>query len=163
MIEQQTVPAVRKSVAVDAPIERAFRVFAQELDTWWPLATHKIGEAPAVGVVVEPRADGRIYERGDDGSESDWGRVVQYEPPHLFAFDWMLGADWGFDANRDNATRVEVRFTAEGPSRTLVELEHGRLERYGAKADEMRETLGADGGWSGLLQAFARAAAAAAG
>jgi uncharacterized protein YndB with AHSA1/START domain len=158
MIEQQTGVAVRQSVLVQAPPERAFDVFTAGMSTWWPLDSHKIGEVPAIATVMEPRAGGRWFERGDDGSECDWGRVAVWEPPHRVVLIWQLDADFAYDQTLE--TEVEVRFHAEAGG-TRVELEHRGLESYGDRAGEMRDTFGSPGGWTGLLQTFAAAAAEA--
>jgi uncharacterized protein YndB with AHSA1/START domain len=150
---------LRKVVAVPAPQDVAWRVFTEKMGTWWPLATHKIGEAKAVDAVIEPRVGGRWYERGDDGSKCDWGRVLSWEPYSRLVLTWDISADWQPDPNLN--TEVEVRFIAEGKDRTRVELEHRRLDRFGARRDEMRSIFESEGGWGGLLESFARAAAAA--
>jgi uncharacterized protein YndB with AHSA1/START domain len=161
---QQRTPAggdassVRKVVHVKVPPAAAWRLFTEGLGTWWPLDTHKIGKAKAVDAVIEPRVGGRWYERGDDGSTCHWGRVVSWEPPARLLLYWQIGADWQHDP--ELKTEVEVRFIAEGEG-TRVELEHRHLDRYGARRDEMRGIFGReDGGWSGLLAAYASAASA---
>jgi uncharacterized protein YndB with AHSA1/START domain len=148
--------SLRKVVSVNAPPEGAWRVFTEKMGTWWPLATHKIGEAKAVDVVVEPRVGGRWYERGDDGSTCDWGRVLSWEPHSRLVLTWEINADWQHDPRLE--TEVEVRFIAEGKDGTRVELEHRRLDLYGARRDEMRGIFDSEGGWSGLLASFTRAA-----
>jgi uncharacterized protein YndB with AHSA1/START domain len=148
--------SLRKVVSVNAPPEVAWRVFTEKMGTWWPLATHKIGKAKAVDVVVEPRADGRWYERGDDGSTCDWGRVLLWEPHSRLVLTWEITADWQHDPSLK--TEVEVRFIGEGKDGTRVELEHRHLDLYGARRDEMRGIFDSEGGWSGLLASFARAA-----
>jgi uncharacterized protein YndB with AHSA1/START domain len=158
MVEQAEQTAVRQSVVVRAPLERAFDVFTAGMSTWWPMATHKIGTAPMVAAVIEPRTGGRWFERGDDGSECDWGRVLAWEPPHRVVLAWQLNADYGFDP--DLHTEIEVRFTPEGADATRVELEHRGLDAYGARTLEMRDTFGSDGGWAGLLRRFAEVTAA---
>lgn len=153
-------PAVRKSITVAAPREVAFRVFAEQQGGWWPLATHHIGQAPAADLVIEPRVGGRWLERGADGSECTWGRVRVWDPPARLVLTWDISAD--FQADATVGSEVEVRFVAEGPGRTRVELEHRLLDRYGARAAEMRAAFDAEGGWIGMLAAFrARAEAAA--
>lgn len=149
--------AVRQTVTVEAPLERAFAVFTEGLDSWWPLATHAIGAQPAVAVVVEPRPGGRWYERAADGSECDWGRVLAWEPPHRLVLAWEVSADWQHDPGL--VTEVEVRFHAEHADRTRVELEHRGLEAYADRAGDMRDTFDSPGGWPGLLERFAGAAA----
>jgi uncharacterized protein YndB with AHSA1/START domain len=157
MTEQAAGLAVRHTLTVEAPPERAFAVFTEGLASWWPLTTHTIGAQPAVTAVVEPRAGGRWYERAADGSECDWGRVLAWEPPHRLVLSWEIAADWQHDPGL--ATEVEVRFHAQEDDRTRVELEHRGLEAYGERAGEMRDTFDSPGGWPGLLERFAGATA----
>ena len=161
---QQTTPSggdpnsVRKVMAVEAPQQVAWRVFTERMGTWWPLATYKIGKANAVDAVIEPRVGGRWYERGDDGSTCDWGRVLTWEPHSRLVLTWDISADWQPDPTLN--TEIEVRFIAEGKERTRVELEHRRLDRFGARRDEMRRIFDTEGDWGRLLESFARTAAA---
>jgi uncharacterized protein YndB with AHSA1/START domain len=161
---EQTVRAdheatsVRKVVAVQAPPAVAWRVFTEKMGAWWPLDTHKIGKAKAVDAVIEPRAGGRWYERGDDGSTCDWGRVLSWEPHSRLVLSWDISADWQPDPTLK--TEIEVRFIDDGENGTRVELEHRQLDRYGARRDQMRGIFDSEGGWGGLLASFARAAAA---
>jgi len=143
-----SVESVKKSVLVEAPQEKAFRVFTERLDAWWP-RTHKIGAAPMAKAVLEPREGGRWFEIGDDGSECDWGRVLSWEPHARLVLDWQITGAWKFDPSLH--TTVEVRFIPEG-TQTRVELEHRDLERFGAA--EIIVALSGTGGWSGLLAAF---------
>jgi uncharacterized protein YndB with AHSA1/START domain len=145
--------SVHKVVTVKAPSAVAWQVFTEKMGSWWPLATHKIGKAKAVDAVIEPRAGGRWYERGDDGSTCDWGRVLRWEPPQRLVLAWEISADWQHDPSLQ--TEVEVRFIAEGKDTTRVELEHRHLDRYGARRDKMRGTFNSDRGWKGLLDMFA--------
>jgi uncharacterized protein YndB with AHSA1/START domain len=149
--------SVKKTVLVEAPQAHAFAVFTERQSSWWPLATHHIGKAAAASAVLEPRAGGRWFERGVDGSECNWGHVLAWEPPHRVVLGWEISADFQYDPNLK--TEVEVRFVAVGPRTTRVELEHRFLERYGDKAENMGKGLDSEGGWSKLLQLFAAAAA----
>ena len=150
--------SVRKVVSVEAPQAVAWRVFTEKMGTWWPLANYKIGKANAVDAVIEPRVGGRWYERGDDGISCDWGRVLSWEPHSRLVLSWDISADWQPDP--DLKTELELRFISEGDDRTRVELEHRRLDRYGARRDEMRRIFDTEGDWGRLLEMFARAAAA---
>jgi uncharacterized protein YndB with AHSA1/START domain len=157
MVEQQpqqqaTGVAVRQSVVVDAPQERAFAVFTR-MTGWWPLHSHTIGGRPAAEAVVEPREGGRWFERSADGSECDWGRVLTWDPPHRVVLAWQISADWTYDPSID--TEVEVRFSPEGAARTRVDLEHRGLEAFGERTDEMRQAFESDGGWPLLLGRYA--------
>jgi len=152
--------SVRKSMNVQAPPAVAWRVFTEQMGTWWPLAVYKIGKANAVDALIEPRVGGRWYERGDDGSTCDWGRVLSWEPPSRLVLSWDINADWQYDP--ELKTEIEVRFIADGKDGTRVELEHRKLDRYGARRDEMRTIFDTTGDWGRLLAAFAQTAAASA-
>ena len=147
---------VRKVVSVQAPREVAWRVFTEQMATWWPLAMYKIGKAAAVDAVIDPRVGGRWYERGDDGTTCDWGRVLAWEPHARLVLTWDITADWQYDPALQ--TEIEVRFIAEGEASTRVELEHRRLDRYGDRRDEMRTIFDETGDWGRLLAAFAQTA-----
>jgi uncharacterized protein YndB with AHSA1/START domain len=147
---------VRKVMNVEAPQAIAWRVFTTEMGTWWPLAHYKIGKANAVDAVMEPRVGGRWYERGDDGSTCDWGRVLVWEPPSRLVLTYDITANWQFDPTLN--TEIEVRFIAEGDERTRVELEHRRLDRYGPDRDRMRAIFETEGDWGRLLAMFANVA-----
>jgi uncharacterized protein YndB with AHSA1/START domain len=156
MVEQQQAGiAVRRSIVVDAPRDRAFTVFTEGMSSWWPMDSYSIGAGPMAAAVIEPRAGGRWYERSEDGSETEWGRVEAWDPPDRVVLVWQIGADWTYDAGL--RTEIEVRFTAEDDGRTRVDLEHRNLESYAERAEQMRAILGSDDGWGGLLGRFAGA------
>ena len=148
--------AVRKTVTVNAPVEHAFRVFTEEHGKWWPLDTHHIGKVPAATAIIEPHVGGRWYERGVDGTECVWGKVLAWEPPHRLVLAWQLTADWRYDLTLE--TEVEVSFVAEGPERTRLELEHRHLDRYRDQAGVMRSIFDSEGGWTGIVARFVVAA-----
>jgi uncharacterized protein YndB with AHSA1/START domain len=147
--------AVRREITVPAPPERAFAVFTQRFDAWWP-RSHHIGEAEMAEAIVEPRAGGRWYERGVDGSECTWGEVLAYDPPHRLRLSWHLNGEWAHDPDPAHASEVEVTFTPVGEG-TRVELTHRHFERHGATADALRTGVSAEGGWGGLLKLYAEA------
>jgi uncharacterized protein YndB with AHSA1/START domain len=150
--------SVRKVLSVKAPPDVAWRVFTEKIGAWWPLDNYKIGKAKAVDAVIEPKVGGRWYERGDDGSTCDWGRVLAWEPPKRLVLTWDISADWQFDPNLK--TELEIRFVPEGADSTRVELVHRHLDRYGARRDEMRRIFDSSGDWGRLLQMFASVAVA---
>lgn len=147
------VEPVRKEIVVEATPERAFRIFTDN-GKWWP-RSHHIGKADLDDAIIEPRAGGRWYERGVDGSECDWGRVLVWDPPKRLVLAWQLTAQWQFDPNF--VTEVEVRFIPIAPGQTRVELEHRDLERYGAGVEELRKSVDSPGGWQGILEEYAKA------
>src|SRR5439155_9526640 len=122
----------------------AFRTFTASFDSWWP-REHHIGQADLAEAVLEPGTGGRWYEKGVDGSECEWGRVLAWEPPHRVVLAWHIGGDWQY--HPDQFSEVEVRFTAEGPDATRVELEHRLLERHGESGADLQKSVGAEGGW----------------
>jgi uncharacterized protein YndB with AHSA1/START domain len=157
---EQAAPGllVSKEITVETSQSRAFDVFTRDHGAWWPLATHHIGSAPAETAVIEPRVGGRWFERAADGSECDWGRVLVWDPPARLVLAWDISADWKHDETID--TEVEVRFVSLGPALTRVELEHRRLDRFGAAAEQMRGAFDSEAGWAGILRSFAARARA---
>lgn len=151
-----TIAPVRKQIIVEATQERAFRVFTEQVDRWWP-RSHHIGKSPLKKAVLEPRLGGRWYSTCEDGSECSVGKVLAWEPPGRVLLAWQITAQWTFDPAF--MTEVEVIFIADGPTRTRVELEHRNLERYGEGASAVRTSIDAPGGWGLILSEFARVAA----
>lgn len=148
-----TIPAVRRTITVAAPVERAFRVFTESFATWWP-ADYRLGEAELAEAVIETREGGRWFERDVDGSELDWGRVLVWDPPGRLVLTWQINGSWQYDPDPGRASEIEVRFTPDGDGQTRVDLEHRRLERLvGGQA--MHDSISADGGWNTLLARFA--------
>ncbi len=160
MIEQaeQAGVAVRRAVTVRASRERAFSVFTEQYSSWWP-ASHHIGKADLADAIIEPFVGGRYYERGVDGSECDWGRVLAYDPPDRLVLAWHLQGDWTYNPDPAKASEVEVRFIAEGPNQTRVELEHRHIERHDA-AERVIKGVDSPDGWAGILASFADTLAA---
>jgi uncharacterized protein YndB with AHSA1/START domain len=150
---------VRTSITVQAPIEKAFSVFTEGMPSWWP-PEHHLLEAELAEMVFEPHVGGHIYDRGVDGSECHWARILAYDPPHRLVFSWDISPRWQIETDLEKTSEVEVRFVAQGPDRTFVELEHRNIDRHGDDWEKMRDAVGSPGGWS--LERFARAADAAA-
>jgi uncharacterized protein YndB with AHSA1/START domain len=151
---QTPATTVRSSIIVEAPVERAFEVFTAEFDRIKP-REHNMLSVEIAETVFEPRAGGRVFDRGIDGSECCWARVLAYEPPDRLVFSWDISPQWGIESDRDRTSEVEVRFTAEGPERTRVELEHRYLDRHGDGWQPLRDGVGGDQGWPLYLQRFA--------
>jgi uncharacterized protein YndB with AHSA1/START domain len=159
MTMQATASATRATVVVDAPQERAFAVFTDGIDSWWP-REHTIGEAALKEMVLEPKGGGRAYGIGVDGSESDWGRVLEFDRPNRIVVSWDITLQWKRELDPAKTSEFEVRFIPEGAERTRVELEHRHLERHGEGWEAMRDAVGSPNGWQGGLELFAAAAAA---
>jgi uncharacterized protein YndB with AHSA1/START domain len=149
-----TIPAVRREILVHVPQQRAFTVFTERFDSWWP-RSHHIGASDMREAVMEPRAGGRWYERGVDGSDCEWGRVLAYEPPSRLVLSWAISAQWGVEPDAAHASEIEVTFAPEGDGATRVTLEHRHFERHGDGAAKIRDAVGGEGGWGGLLDRYA--------
>ena len=159
MTAQAQDTTVRTEIVVEAPIDRAFRVFTQNFDRIKPREHNMLGVDIAESV-FEPREGGRVYDRGVDGSECQWARVIAYEPPERIVFTWDINPYWQIETDHDKASEVEVRFIAESTERTRVELEHRNLDRHGDSWEGMREGVRGDAGWPLYLQRFAAVALA---
>jgi uncharacterized protein YndB with AHSA1/START domain len=153
LVSDVSVP-VRKTITVRASVERAFSIFTDGFDTWWP-RSHHIGTQPMATAIIEGRPDGRLYSRQIDGSECDWGRVTVWEPPRRLVLAWQITHEWRYEPDLSKASEVEILFTPLGDGSTRVDLEHRHFERHGAGAAAIRTAVDAPNGWTGLLQLFA--------
>ena len=145
---------VRHEIVVEAPAERAFRVFTEQLDRIKP-RDHNLLDAELETTVLEPRAGGRIFDRAVDGSECEWATVLAFEPPARVVFSWNISAHWQLEPDPDRRSEVEVSFAAEGPERTRVAIEHRHLDRHGDGWEGMRDGVAAENGWSLYLARLA--------
>jgi DNA-binding transcriptional ArsR family regulator len=155
--EQEIV--VAKTVRVNAPLAIAFDAFVAQ--QWWPVDTHHLAEPHGAEVVLEPFPGGRWYERAADGTQTDWGTVLAWQPPYRLLLTWQVSPRWAYEEDPAGASEIEVTFTPEGPHVTRVDFTHRHLERYGAQAERMRRILDEKGAGP-LLTAFAAHIAAAA-
>jgi uncharacterized protein YndB with AHSA1/START domain len=160
MSMQAEQTSVQTSVVVEAPLERAFSVFVDDFDRVKPREHNMLG-ADIAETVFEPRAGGHIYDRGVDGSECRWARVLAYEPPNRVVFSWDISPQWQLEADPEKASEVEVRFIPESPERTRVELEHRNLDRHGAGWEGMRASVESGDGWPLYLNRYAEVVAEA--
>jgi uncharacterized protein YndB with AHSA1/START domain len=149
---------VRKSVTVQASVDKAFRVFTEGIDSWWP-RTHHIGKSPMTKGVIEGFAGGRCYSEQADGTDCDWGKILVWEPPSRFVMAWQVTHTWGYEPDLAKASEVEVRFTPEHDGSTRVDLEHRYFERHREGWEIMRTSIDSPGGWGGLLALYAERAA----
>jgi uncharacterized protein YndB with AHSA1/START domain len=154
MTTQATDTAVRTEVVVDAPIERAFSVFTEGIGSWWR-PDHHILEGELAEMVFEPRVGGHVFDRGADGSECRWARVLAYAPPKRVVISWDINTQWQLETDHERTSEVEVRFVPEGADRTRVTLEHRNLDRHGEGWEGMRDAVGSPEGWSEGLRGFA--------
>jgi uncharacterized protein YndB with AHSA1/START domain len=149
------IATVRQSVVVEAPIERAFKVFTEDFGGFKP-PEHNLLAVPIAETVFERHVGGHIYDRGTDGSECRWARVLAYEPPDRLLLSWDISPRWQIEMDPDKTSEWEVRFTAETPSRTRVEIEHRNLDRHGMGWESERDGVAGDQGWPLYLSRFAK-------
>ncbi|MCO8271372.1 SRPBCC family protein [Actinoplanes sp. TRM 88003] len=145
---------VLRHVVVQAPQAKAFEVFTGRFYDIKP-RDHYLMSSPLAETVFEPRVGGRIYDRAEDGTEFVWARILAYEPPNLVVFSWDIGVEWTLENDLRNTSEVEVRFIAEAPDRTRVELEHRHLDRHGPGWESLNTALGNDSGWPLYLSRYA--------
>jgi uncharacterized protein YndB with AHSA1/START domain len=158
MPETANSTPVRSSIVVDAPIERAFAVFTADIASWWP-PEHHILQAELDSMVFEPRVGGSIVDRGVDGSECRWARVLVHTPPHRVVFSWDVGLERQVETDPGRTSEVEVDFSPVGPDRTRVDLEHRDIDRHGPGREQMHGAVGSPDGWAvGLARFTARLA-----
>jgi uncharacterized protein YndB with AHSA1/START domain len=150
--------SIRTEVVVNAGAERAFQLFTEKFDQIKPREHNMLG-VDIEKSVFEPRAGGRVYDRGVDGSECQWGRVLAYEPPTRLVFTWDISPMWQIESDPSKSSEVEVRFIEDGPDKTRVELEHRHLDRHGDGWEGLREGVRGDQGWPLYLQRYADAIA----
>jgi uncharacterized protein YndB with AHSA1/START domain len=151
--------SVRTSIVVEAPVDRAFSVFTEDFGNIKPREHNMLGVDIAESV-FEARAGGHIYDRGVDGRECRWARVLAYEPPSRIVFTWDITPHWQLETDLEKTSEVEVRFIAETPDRTRVELEHRHLDRHGDGWEGMRAGVESADGWPLYLARFAELVAA---
>ena len=161
MTTQAQTAAVRVQIIVEAPIERAFRVFVDDFDRIKP-RDHNLLAVDIEETVFEPRAGGHVYDRGVDGSECRWARVLAYEPPTRVVFSWDINLQWKIETDPARTSEIEIVFTPEGDGGTRVDLEHRHLDRHGDGWENMRGAVASPGGWGRGLERFAEALQAAA-
>ena len=145
--------SVRNEVVVDAPVERAFAVFTEQMDRIKPREHNMLG-VDIEETVFEPRVGGRIYDRGTDGSECEWATVLAYEPPDRVLFSWNISPSWQIEADADKRSEVEIRFIAENDQRTRVALDHRHLDRHGEGWEGTRDGVASPDGWPLYLRRY---------
>ena len=145
---------VRASIEVHAAQQRAFDVFTRDFGAFKP-PDHNLLTAPIAETVVETYVGGNIIDRGTDGSECRWARVLAYEPPHRFLFSWDISPRWQVEPDPDKTSEVEVTFTALTDDRTRVTIEHRHLDRHGDGWVGVRDGVSTDEGWPLYLERYA--------
>jgi uncharacterized protein YndB with AHSA1/START domain len=141
------IEPIKKEILVETTQERAFKVFTEKMDSWWP-RTHHVGGCAMTELVLEPGANGRWFSKHEDGSEINVGQVLTWDPFALLVLAWQINGDYKYDPGL--ITEVEVQFIPEGPAKTRVKFEHKNLDRLGGgKAIESM-----DEGWGLILNLY---------
>ncbi len=153
-MSNDTIAVVRREIVVEAPLEKAFAAFTERFGDFKP-PEHNLLGAPIAETVFEARVGGHIYDRGEDGTECRWARVLAYDPPERVVFSWDISPQWQLETEPENASEVEVRFVAETPQRTRVELEHRHIDRHGPGWPALSDGVGGDAGWPLYLARYA--------
>ena len=151
---QAAAAVVRRHIVVNVPIERAFAVFTERFGDFKP-PEHNLLQVPIAETVFEPKVGGHIYDRGTDGSECRWARVLAFDPPRRIVFSWDISPQWTIEAEPDNTSEVEVIFIAEASHRTRLELEHRHIDRHGPGWPAVSDGVGHDQGWPLYLERYA--------
>ena len=154
MSQQPAATTIRHSVTVDAPIEKAFKVFTEDFGRFKP-PEHNLLGVEIAETIFEARVGGFLYDRGVDGRECRWARILAYEPPHRVVISWDISPYWQIETDPDKTSEVEVRFVSQAPGRTQVELEHRNFDRHGDGWEAVREGVDGDQGWPLYLQRYA--------
>lgn len=145
---------VRKSITVKASAERAFQIFTEGFDTWWP-RQHHIGKSPMTKAVIEGFSGGRCYSEQADGTDCPWGEILVWEPPRRLVMAWKINLQWQYEPDLAKSSEVEVSFTPEPDGSTRVDLEHRYFERHGTGWQTMRTQVDSGMGWGALLEMYA--------
>jgi uncharacterized protein YndB with AHSA1/START domain len=151
---QADAAVVRREIVVNAPLDKAFAVFTNRFGDFKP-PEHNLLQVPIAETVFEPKVGGHIVDRGTDGSECQWARILAYDPPHRVVFSWDIGPTWQVESDPERTSEVEVTFTAETADRTRIELEHRHLDRHGPGWESVRDGIAHDQGWPLYLDRYA--------
>jgi uncharacterized protein YndB with AHSA1/START domain len=151
---QAAAAVVRREIVVNAPLDKAFAVFTNRFGDFKP-PEHNLLQVPIAETVFEPKVGGHIVDRGTDGSECKWARILAYDPPHRVVFSWDIGPTWQVESDPERTSEVEVTFTAETADRTRIELEHRHLDRHGPGWESVRDGIAHDQGWPLYLDRYA--------
>lgn len=142
---EPAVSPIRRSIHVPVAPARAFEAFTAHVADWWNRAyTANPTRAPITDIVFETNTGGRWYERGADGSECEWARLLVCTPPHRLVLDWHVAG---------RSTELEVRFDGPAPRRTDITVTHSGFESFGNDAERVRTAH--DDGWDDLLKRLA--------
>lgn len=153
MTEQASPEEIRRTRTVQAPIDRAFALFTEELSSWWP-SEYTWSKDTLDTIAIEPAEGGRCFERGPHGFECDWGRVLDWEPPRRLVFSWQISPTRVPEPNPEKASTVEIQFEADGPETTRIAFEHRDFANHGDGSAEYRAAMASPRGWDYILERY---------
>lgn len=146
-----SIAPVTCTVEVKASPARAFELFAGHIGSWWPRGRTP-GAKPHADVVIEPRAGARWFERDADGQETQWGKVLSWQPPHRLLLGWQLNHKFQFDPGV--LMEVDIHFEPLAAGGTRISLEHRGIEQLGVEAEVYAGKVGS--GWPERLRDVAQ-------
>lgn len=155
MTAQTATTEVTVEIEVEASMAQAFEVFTNQIGSWWD-PDHHILDAPLAEMVFEPYVGGHIIDRGTDGSECRWSRVLAYEPPSRVCFSWDINLQWQLETDPAKASEIEIAFSELAIDRTHVKLTHRHLDRHGEGWEAMRNAVASGWDLAGFAAAVAR-------
>ena len=143
---------------VPVPADKAFAVFVDEFNSWWPRDYTLAGDNLAE-ILIEPKMKGRALERDKSGGETVWGSVLSFFRPGHMVLAWQISPDRTVIDNEAGASRVDVRFVESEPGTTEVVVVHRDFPRHGDGWEKYRKDMGAKEGWPMLMDRYAKAVA----
>jgi len=153
-VTETDAAVVRKQIVVHAPVDEAFVTFTDRMGDFKP-PEHNLLGVEIAETVFEHHVGGHIYDRGIDGSECRWARILAFEPPNRVVFSWDISPQWQIETDPRHTSEVEVRFVAEAADRTRVELEHRHIDRHGPNWQAVSDAIDGDEGWPLYLGRYA--------
>ncbi len=147
------MPAVRRSLTVGVDRQTAFTLFTDGFGMWWP-PSHHVAPGDLDTVIIEPRANGRWYEKLLGGGEANWGTVIAIEPPSRLLLGWQLNHEWQYDRKVERASTIEITFSSVAAELTQIDFEHRDLANHGREAQAIHDAVNAPEGWTFLLSHY---------
>jgi Uncharacterized conserved protein len=148
------VPVVRKQVVVNAPAEQAFTRSPRGSATSSRRST-TCSRPRSPRQSSSPTSAGTSTTAPSTAASAGGPRILAYEPPARVVFSWDISPQWQVETDPELTSEVEVRFVAEGPDRTRVELEHRHLDRHGPGWQSVSDGVDGDQGWPLYLARYA--------
>ena len=137
-----------KTIEVPCSQEKAFNIFLNEMDSWWPkdkFTTSAMAGTPAAEIKVEAKLNGKIIEVSSDGKEYYWGKLLSFKPFDSFQMDFHFAPP---GEERGDGTIVDLNFIVINEKLTKVELKQTNWQALGSKEKVAAIRGGYDYGWN---------------